>query len=140
MPDQRRDPVRENVQTMEEDRAAQIEGQRQGRPSPFTCPDCGGTLWQVNEPELVFFRCHVGHSLTGEALLQGQTNAAENALWYTVRTLTDKGVLAQQLAGESRKCGDEGAAVRFEEQARAAEEQARTLRQVADGPGRRASS
>jgi two-component system chemotaxis response regulator CheB len=31
-------------------------------PSPFTCPDCGGTLWELNEGSLVRYRCHVGHS------------------------------------------------------------------------------
>lgn len=117
---------------VEKDRTDQIEGVRSGLPSLFTCPDCGGTLWQINEPELLQFRCHVGHILTGEGLLQDQTNAAENALWYAIRTLVDKSVLAFELEKEARKQGDEAAAQDFEAQAQAAARRAQALKEVAE--------
>lgn len=133
MPELINNPIREAVETVERDRAAQVEGAREGRPSLFTCPDCGGTLWQVDEPELLQFRCHVGHIVSGEALLRGQSEAAENSLWYTIRTLNDKMVLARELAAYARDRGEEADAHRFEEQARAAEERGQTLRQIAEG-------
>jgi two-component system chemotaxis response regulator CheB len=42
-------------------------GERDGPPSPFTCPDCGGTLWEIKEPGLVRYRCHVGHGFTADS-------------------------------------------------------------------------
>ena len=36
---------------------------RIGARSAFTCPDCGGTMWEIDEGNLVRFRCHVGHAL-----------------------------------------------------------------------------
>lgn len=128
------DPVEENAATVERNRAAQIAGGRPDRPSVFTCPDCGGTLWQLDQPELVQFRCHVGHVLTGEALLAGQAQAAENALWYAIRVLTDRMVLARELAEVARRMGEAEAAAGFEALAEAAERQAQALRQVAEAP------
>ena len=62
-----------------------------------------------------------------------QTQAAENALWYTIRTLTDKSVLARQLAGQARGRGEEETAAGFEGQGRRAEEQLQALRRIAEG-------
>src|SRR5262249_13975549 len=33
---------------------------REGRPSPFACPDCHGVLWELEEGKLLQFRCRVG--------------------------------------------------------------------------------
>src|SRR5262249_52555810 len=31
-----------------------------GPPSGFTCPECGGALWELQNGELIRYRCHVG--------------------------------------------------------------------------------
>jgi two-component system chemotaxis response regulator CheB len=128
-----RSPITQAIETVELDRQAQITGNRLGRPSLYTCPDCSGLLWQVNESELIQFRCHVGHILTGESLLAGQTAAAENSLWYTIRTLTDQMVLARELAEYARRHGNAEAVAEFEAQAQTAEQKFQALRQVAEG-------
>lgn len=126
------DPIREVIEIVEQDRAAQIAGERRGRPSLFTCPDCGGTLWQVDEPDLISFRCHVGHILSGEWLFQAQTTAVENALWTAARTLEDKALLGRQLARKARELGQYEAAARFEQQARAADEKCAEVRRLVE--------
>ena len=35
---------------------------RVGRLTPFTCPECHGTLLQLNAGRFLHFRCHVGHA------------------------------------------------------------------------------
>src|SRR5262249_1015862 len=40
-----------------------------GTPSTLACPDCGGTLWELQEGELIRFRCRVGHAFTAQSLL-----------------------------------------------------------------------
>jgi two-component system chemotaxis response regulator CheB len=41
----------------------------QGAPSIYSCPECGGTLWELQEGNGFRFRCHTGHGFTPEILL-----------------------------------------------------------------------
>ena len=108
---------------------AQARGERRGEVSVFTCPECGGSLWQVDEKELIRFRCHVGHVYNGEALIAEQTEALEAALWTAVRTFREKSVLARQLAEQERRRGAADVAARFEERAEQAERYGRLILQ-----------
>jgi two-component system, chemotaxis family, protein-glutamate methylesterase/glutaminase len=112
------------------DRAAQIAGNRDGATTIYVCPECGGTLWQVNAGQLTQFRCHVGHVYSGENLLAGYTEEAEHALWYAVRTLTDKANLTRQLAADARQRGNNEVAARYERQAQKDSDQAAVLEQI----------
>jgi two-component system chemotaxis response regulator CheB len=132
MPQSNKDPIRDSVESVKSDRVRQIEGAREGRPSLFTCPECGGVLWQVKEPELVQFRCHVGHIVSGEHLLVEQGNAAEDALWTAIRTLEDRSVLGRQLSRFAAKLNDTASAARYGRQAERAEKRFRTLLKIAE--------
>src|SRR5439155_18270988 len=44
------DPLEQMPQTVDDDMKEQEEGQRRGQVSVFTCPECGGRLWQVDQP------------------------------------------------------------------------------------------
>ncbi|MDP8999606.1 MAG: chemotaxis protein CheB [Myxococcota bacterium] len=58
----------------DEDRIAELdfyaaqETQANGVPSPFVCPDCGGTLFELAEGALVRYRCRTGHAHSQESL------------------------------------------------------------------------
>lgn len=60
-----------------------------GPPSPFTCPDCGGTLWEIKEGRLVRYRCHVGHGFTADSLRDGMKDEIEEALWSALRAIEE---------------------------------------------------
>jgi two-component system chemotaxis response regulator CheB len=94
------DPLEQMPVKVVEDMTAQAAGARRGELSVYSCPECGGTLWQVDEPNLLRFRCHVGHSYYGESLLLEKSHALEAALWTAVRTFKEKAVLARQMAAE----------------------------------------
>jgi two-component system chemotaxis response regulator CheB len=111
------DPIERMPGVVDRTMEAQARDERRGEVSTFICPECGGSLWQVDEPKLMRFRCHVGHAYDGEALLAGQGEALEAALWTAVRTFREKSVLGRQLAARQRLKGEPGAAARFEEQA-----------------------
>jgi two-component system chemotaxis response regulator CheB len=114
------DPMERMTEIVDHDMARQAINGRRGEVSVFTCPECGGALWQVDEIGIVRFRCHVGHAYRAEVLLSEQTEALEAALWTAVRTFKEKCVLATQLAHNEQAKGDAEAAARFREQAQQA--------------------
>ena len=113
----------------------QVRGERRMEPSTFTCPDCGGTLWQSNLGSLVQFRCHVGHVYSAEGLAQEDNNALERSLWYALRMFRDKSLLMRQLAVHARRQGDAPDAESLEEKARLAEQHTRSLREIIESNG-----
>ncbi|MDQ1816309.1 chemotaxis protein CheB [Massilia sp. CCM 9210] len=69
-------------------------------PSQYSCPECGGALFQLNIRQPCRFRCHTGHSYTLLALVEQQDAAVEAALSSALRALQEKESLAEQLAAE----------------------------------------
>jgi two-component system chemotaxis response regulator CheB len=39
-----------------------------GQPSAFTCPDCSGTLWELERGGVVRFRCRAGHAYSYDGM------------------------------------------------------------------------
>lgn len=76
-----------------------------GTPSVFTCPDCSGTLWIVDdEGMLLRFRCRVGHAYSTKTMLDSQGALLEAALWVAVRSLEERRDLLLRVA-ESAPAG-----------------------------------
>jgi two-component system chemotaxis response regulator CheB len=70
------------------------------RPSRYSCPECGGALFQLNTARPCRFRCHTGHSYTLLALVEEQDAVVEASLAAALRALQEKESLAEQLATE----------------------------------------
>jgi len=98
-------------------------------PSKYTCPECGGALWELHDEKLVHYRCHVGHGYTAEALAEFQDESLESALWSAVRGLEEHAALNRQLARQSSSrwplLQD-----KYDKRAEIAEERARVIRDV----------
>jgi two-component system chemotaxis response regulator CheB len=111
---------------VEEDFFEQAADQRALETTVYSCPECGGVLWQTPGP-LLKFRCHVGHAYSGEVLLSEHSERLEAALWTSLRLLKERATLSRQMA--TRLQNDPGdAADRMEEQARRDEEYVESLR------------
>src|SRR5262249_2114456 len=104
--------------------------QLHGPPSVFTCPDCGGTLWELEEGKLLRFRCHTGHSYSMESLVAEQDGKLENALWTAARVLQEKAVLRRHLAERVGKQGMTIVAGDYRLQAEDAESKAELIRRL----------
>lgn len=113
---------------IERDFVAQAEDKRGHEPTMYTCPDCGGVLWQVERGPLGRFRCHVGHAYAPEVLLQQKSEEA--ALWRCVRLLREKATLTRQTVARSLAGGKDELAARSEERARLNEEHARVIQEL----------
>jgi len=123
------DPMEKMPEIEAEDFQEQVNGKRRGQLSTFSCPECGGTLWQVDEKELVRFRCHIGHAYYGDALYAEQAESLEAALWSAVRTFRERTVLARQLAKREAERGKTEAAKHYEEEAMLSERYDSLIRQ-----------
>jgi len=68
-----------------------------GRRSVFACPDCNGVMWEIDEENLVRYRCHIGHAYTAEVMSLALDESLRRALASALRTLEDRVALAQRL-------------------------------------------
>jgi two-component system, chemotaxis family, protein-glutamate methylesterase/glutaminase len=129
VPDELEIETRIAEQEMEaEELIASVE--RIGRISKLTCPDCHGALWEINDEDMLRYRCHVGHAYSAEALSEGQSQMLEVALWSAVRALEEQTMLARRIVQRARKANHERAARLFEQRAGEAEENASVIRQL----------
>lgn len=101
-----------------------------GTTSAFTCPDCGGNLFQLHERNLLQYRCRVGHAFSGATLLAGQSEAQEEALWAAIRSLEERAELLLQLAKSARSSNRNRSAQRFEAQVQEIQQRADLIRQT----------
>lgn len=99
--------------------------ERLGRVSKLTCPECQGALWEINDEDLLRFRCHVGHAFSAESLSDGQAERLEVALWSAVRALEEQMILAKRIVERARKANHMRAATVFERRAEEAEKKQR---------------
>jgi two-component system chemotaxis response regulator CheB len=95
--------------------AALATDDRPGQPSPYSCPDCGGVMWEIEEGQYARYRCRVGHAYNPEAMLGAQEFLLEEALWSAAKTLEETARLSHRLAANERSRGHEWLAERFEQ-------------------------
>jgi len=103
----------------------------EGTVSGFTCPSCGGAIWEVDEDGARVFRCHVGHAFGAVTFEQEQGRAVEAALWASIRALEEKASLMERLSEQAVQQGRTRSADAFDERSIRARRQADAIRDVA---------
>ena len=118
------------------DEATMSSKEQPGTLVEFSCPECGGPLYELRDGQLVHYRCRVGHAFTAESVLAGQSEALEDALWSAYNTLRESAMIAERLAAAARLRGHDHVAKRMTE--RSAQQQKRAdvvLAVLGDGTG-----
>jgi two-component system chemotaxis response regulator CheB len=116
-----------------DDFAAQAENERVDETTIYTCPDCGGVMWQDGADQHLRFRCHVGHAYAPEIFLSQKAEEFEAALWTSLRLLKEKATLTRQLAARTRLGGNgkrEELITRYEEQAQLNEQYVHIIQEL----------
>ena len=67
----------------------------------LVCPDCQGSLAQVDLGTISFFRCHVGHQYSPQSLAAAQAAVTEAKLWTATSALEEQAALRRHLAHSS---------------------------------------
>jgi two-component system chemotaxis response regulator CheB len=112
------------------DPAAVQQAKGIGRPSPFSCPDCGGVLVEYYDGDLLRFRCQVGHAFSPASFLAQQTEGLDMTLWSAFRALDERATLANRLAEEAGRLNDQIGQRRFRQLQTLAEVQKERLRLI----------
>ncbi len=60
------------------------------RPPTLTCPECGGSMHLSVFGPLLKYDCHIGHSVTAEAMASGQFDAMEKSFEATLRRMNER--------------------------------------------------
>jgi two-component system, chemotaxis family, protein-glutamate methylesterase/glutaminase len=97
-----------------------------GEPSAFSCPECHGVLWEVEQGKLLRFQCRVGHAFTADALRVALSDSAEDALWAAMRVLEERAALLRRMASRSRG----QTAARYHDEAGGYAKHATTIRNI----------
>lgn len=118
----------------------QAVGGRVDQSTVYTCPECGGVLWQTDESEGSVFRCHIGHVYAPEVLLDQKAEELEAALWTCVRLLRDQATLTRQAATRPFNGSQQHLSARLEERAQLADRQAEMIRELLESGAIRADS
>jgi two-component system chemotaxis response regulator CheB len=109
---------------------AMQDDERPGTPSGYSCPECHGSLFEIQEAEVVRYRCRVGHAYGVESLLAHQGHAVESALWTAMMALKERAVLSRRMADRLRARGGDVSAGRFSDQANDADVRAGVILEV----------
>lgn len=124
------EPLDQEAAIVAQDKAERERGEHPGDPSPLTCPECGGVLWELQEGNLIRFRCHVGHAYSIESMASEQASEVEKALWSANRALEEKAALARRMAVQARQHHRRMSEATFLARAEEAEQHAALLRQI----------
>ncbi|MCC6492845.1 MAG: chemotaxis protein CheB [Pirellulales bacterium] len=98
--------------------------------SPFICPDCGGSLWEISDGNLLRYRCHEGHGFTADTLNALQDVELEQALWTSVRLMEEQAELQRRMAHKWHAAGNHWLRLRFTDNAEDKQRAANLIREV----------
>jgi two-component system chemotaxis response regulator CheB len=74
-----------------------------GSRATFSCPECGGPLWEMFDKSAARYRCLVGHAYTAASLLASKDMSIESALWAAIRAMEEQAKLLESMARDARE-------------------------------------
>jgi two-component system chemotaxis response regulator CheB len=101
---QKRKPVRKIPKALADEAAVaekmltEIDDTRKlGTQSLFTCPDCGGTLFHIQDRGLSRYRCFTGHAYSENGLVEKQNESLLVTLWTSIRMFEERRKLLEKM-------------------------------------------
>jgi two-component system, chemotaxis family, protein-glutamate methylesterase/glutaminase len=104
------------------------EMDRIGRRSVLACPDCHGVMWEIEDGELVRYRCHEGHAYSAEVMGLALDDNVRRAFGSAQRALEERVALAKKLEAQARTSGHVRVAESWAAKAREFEAEAKIIR------------
>ncbi|HXL57869.1 MAG TPA: hypothetical protein VN958_16520 [Chitinophagaceae bacterium] len=76
-----------------------------GMQSMYSCPDCGGGLWEITDEKLHRYRCYTGHSYSENDLLLKQSENMGATLWIALRMMEERRNLLKRVEDDAIRKG-----------------------------------
>lgn len=108
----------------------QDERDAAGNPSPYSCPECGGVLWELKDAQLGRFRCRVGHAYNPDSLTAEQAAVVEQSLWTALRALEEQAGVKRRMADRFKRQGQQVVADQIDRRVRELEEHSQRIREL----------
>lgn len=99
-----------------------------GARTQLSCPECGGSLWELQPSRPLRYRCHTGHGYSARSMEAAQAEALDQSLVRSFRLLREREMLLRRLATVAQATGDGGQAAAGRQAAERVAEQAQLLR------------
>ncbi|BCM17923.1 chemotaxis protein CheB [Mesorhizobium sp. J8] len=106
------------------------EVDRLGELSVFTCPECHGPLWEIEDGDMLRYRCHTGHAFTADAVMEAQAIEADEILWSLLRSHQQRAEFARRMAEREKTRRRSELANKFGERAKEYEADAAVIERI----------
>ena len=103
---------------------------RLGELSVFVCPECHGPLWEIEDGEMLRYRCHTGHAFTSDAMLEAQSDEADQMLWSLLRAHQQRAQFARRMADRERELHRAELAAKLQERSKEYEADAEVIERI----------
>jgi two-component system, chemotaxis family, protein-glutamate methylesterase/glutaminase len=94
--------VRLEAAVAAQEHSAMANEDRLGELSVFVCPECHGPLWEIEDGDMLRYRCHTGHAFTSDAMLEAQSAETDQILWSLLRAHQQRAEFARRMADRER--------------------------------------
>lgn len=121
--------TRYEVEIARSGRSSMNEMDGLGRRSVLSCPDCGGVMWEIDEGDVVRYRCHVGHTYAAELMSVAMDDNLRRALATALRALEEREALARKLHRQAISSGHRLLAENWADKAREFERETQVIRE-----------
>jgi two-component system, chemotaxis family, protein-glutamate methylesterase/glutaminase len=101
---------------------------RIGRRAVFSCPDCGGVMWELDDGGPTHYRCHVGHAYNAQSMRPALDESLHRALATALRVLDDRLALVRKLHRQAVQDGRASLAKSWAKNEADFDQDAKTLR------------
>ena len=103
---------------------------RLGELSVFTCPECHGPLWEIEDGGMLRYRCHTGHAFTSDAMMEAQSDEADQILWSLLRAHQQRAEFTRRMADRERQSDRADLAARLQERSKEYEADAEVIERL----------
>nr|WP_240992720.1 chemotaxis protein CheB [Mesorhizobium ciceri] len=122
--------VRLEAAVAAQEHSAMSNEDRLGELSLFVCPECHGPLWEIEDGDMLRYRCHTGHAFTSDAMFEAQSAETDQILWSLLRAHQQRAAFTRRMAARESELARVDMAAKLQERSREYEADAEVIERI----------